>query len=190
MDTLILIKHTLPEIVKDLPPVKWRLSGEGRRRCALLAERLSGYHPMEIYSSHEPKAVETAMLLARAWSALFEIRDGFQEHDRSVPRFLSDEEFDQTIQSVFREPDTPCVLGTETGNQAYARFDAAIHRLVEDAKEQTAIVVTHGTVLSLFVSRYNLIDPYPLWCQLDLPSFVVLSVPTFRIVEVVPHMLG
>ena len=57
---LILVKHSLPEIVPDIPSAKWHLSDEGRRRALVLAGRLSSFEPSRVVSSHEPKAVETA----------------------------------------------------------------------------------------------------------------------------------
>jgi hypothetical protein len=57
---LILIKHSLPEMVPGLPANRWHLSGAGRLRCQALAEQLAPYHPDVIVASAEPKAAETA----------------------------------------------------------------------------------------------------------------------------------
>ena len=40
MQTLILVKHSLPEIDPSVPANEWRLSCEGRRRARKLGERL------------------------------------------------------------------------------------------------------------------------------------------------------
>ncbi len=45
MPRLILVKHSLPEIVPALPANEWRLSEGGRPRCRVLAERLAAYSP-------------------------------------------------------------------------------------------------------------------------------------------------
>ena len=37
---LILVKHSLPEIMEDVPAREWILSAEGRARCKRLADRL------------------------------------------------------------------------------------------------------------------------------------------------------
>jgi broad specificity phosphatase PhoE len=43
---------------------QWRLSDTACQRCLLLAKRLAGYRPQTIVASAEPKAVETAQLVA------------------------------------------------------------------------------------------------------------------------------
>ena len=50
---------------------------------------------------------------------------------------------------------------------------------------ESVVTVTHGTVISLFVAERAGVDPYNLWRQLDLPSYVVLSVPELKLIEVV-----
>jgi hypothetical protein len=37
----ILVRHSLPDIVPDVPGSLWQLSAEGRARCRFLAEQLS-----------------------------------------------------------------------------------------------------------------------------------------------------
>lgn len=41
MRRLILVKHSLPQIVPGKPAPRWHLSDEGRRRGTLLADRLA-----------------------------------------------------------------------------------------------------------------------------------------------------
>jgi broad specificity phosphatase PhoE len=50
-------------------------------------------------------------------------------------------------------------------------------------------VVTHGTVISLFVSRRAGLDGFPLWQNLDLPALVVLRLPGFRCVNLVKSVV-
>ena len=41
-------------------------------------------------------------------------------------------------------------------------------------------MVTHGTVLTLFVARHNAhVPPFDLWASLGLPSYVVVETETF-----------
>jgi hypothetical protein len=46
-------------------------------------------------------------------------------------------------------------------------------------------IVAHGTVISLFVAAHNQINSFELWQQLAMPSFVVLGLPSFALVEAV-----
>ncbi|CAN5257619.1 hypothetical protein BH18CHL2_BH18CHL2_01900 [soil metagenome] len=64
------------------------------------------------------------------------------------------------------------------------RFAAAVDAL---DSEGDRIIVAHGTVIALYVSRVAGIDPYSLWQSLGLPSYVVLSqgTPSVEIVTTV-----
>jgi hypothetical protein len=53
---LILVRHSLPEMITGVPASRWHLSAEGRRRCEKLAERLTGTDLAAIVSSEESKA--------------------------------------------------------------------------------------------------------------------------------------
>jgi broad specificity phosphatase PhoE len=52
---LILIRHSVPDIVQGVPASQWHLSAEGRRRCEVLAGLLAPYEPAMIVTSLEPK---------------------------------------------------------------------------------------------------------------------------------------
>ena len=101
---LILVKHALPEIVEILPAREWKLSDEGRIRAQELAERLSKYQPDVIVSSSEPKAKETAEIVAGRNNLELQIVDGLYEHDRSNTPYLSGEEFQAAIHDFFEKP--------------------------------------------------------------------------------------
>jgi broad specificity phosphatase PhoE len=79
---LILVKHSLPEIVENLPAREWKLSAEGRIRAGQLAERLLPFQPEYIISSIEPKAKETAEIIAGRHN--LEIHCGDDLHERWI----------------------------------------------------------------------------------------------------------
>ena len=99
---------------------------------------------------------------------------GLHEHDRSNVPYLSHETFQASIRSFFQEPDQ-LVFGNETANQAYARFYQAIHSILNENVRKTVVVVTHGTVISLFVARLTGSSDLELWHKLGLPSFVAMD---------------
>jgi len=66
MRTLILAKHAMPELRPDVSAARWHLSTEGIAGAKRLAERLRAYEPSVIVSSTEPKALETAAIVAEA----------------------------------------------------------------------------------------------------------------------------
>jgi broad specificity phosphatase PhoE len=181
---LILIKHSQPEIVPDVISHEWRLSETGRRRCRVLAGRLAAYGPQRFVSSTEPKAAETAAIVADLLRTPWEIEEGLQENDRSGFVFHSDEAYDASFREFFAHPDRR-VVGRETADQAHLRFAAAMSRVLERHPSGTLGVVAHGTVITLFVSRATGLEPFPLWRRLGLPSFVVLSLPELAVQEIV-----
>jgi broad specificity phosphatase PhoE len=94
---LIMVKHSLPEIVENLPAREWRLSNEGRIRAEKLADRLRGYHPEIIASSVEPKAMETAEIIAGKHGLAVHVFEGLHEHERDTVPFLSRDQFESAV---------------------------------------------------------------------------------------------
>jgi broad specificity phosphatase PhoE len=175
MSTLILVKHSLPEIVENVPAREWKLSVQGRSRCTRLAERLAKYQPTQIISSVEPKAKETAELVAKELGLATSVVEDLHEHERSNAGYLPKEKFEESVREFFAKPNE-LVFGSETAEQAYQRFRAAVDSILRKYPDQTNVIVAHGTVISLYVSRFNEISGLWLWKQLGLPSFVVLDV--------------
>jgi broad specificity phosphatase PhoE len=184
---IILVKHALPEIIPTLPANQWHLSEFGRTQCALLADQLAIYAPAALVSSLEPKALETAHLVAQRMHTGVQIVDGLHEHDRSNTPWLGSEEFDRAVAAFFYRP-AELVLGCETAQQASERFAKTMAEVTGRHIEQNVIAFTHGTVLSLYVARVTGMKPFALWKRLGLPSFVVLTFPRFEISRVVEKM--
>lgn len=171
---LILVKHSVPEIEKDRPANTWKLSKEGQLRAQRLAEQLESFAPEVILSSNEPKAKETAEILARHLQLSMQILPDLHEHDRSGVPYLSHDVFQASIRDFFQKPNE-LVFGKETAHQAYVRFYRAIHSILNENSNKTVVIVTHGTVISLFVSRLTGSSDLELWSQLGLPSFIAMD---------------
>jgi broad specificity phosphatase PhoE len=171
---LILVKHSVPEMRADHPANTWQLSQEGRSRAQQLVSHLMDFAPEVIVSSDEPKAKETAEILASRLQLDMKVLPDLHEHDRSNVPFLSFDTFQTSIQEFFQKPDQ-LVFGRETADQAYARFYKAIHSILSEHRDKTVVVVTHGTVISLFVARLTGRSDLELWNQLGLPSFVAME---------------
>ena len=183
---LVLVKHSHVDVVAGRPPRTWELSAEGRRRAALLAGRLAEFDVARVVSSVEPKAVETAEIVAQRLGVPSARLPGLHEQLRDTAPHLGDEDFQAAIAWLFDEPNK-VVFGEESADAAGDRFSAAVDALAEDAAVagRDAIVVAHGTVISLYVARVAGIEPFPLWQSLGLPSYVVLSQGSRRQVEIV-----
>lgn len=171
---LLLVKHSLPEIVESTPAKSWRLSKEGRVRAERLAERLAKYQPEVLISSVEPKARETAEIVGASLQLDVQIIEGLHEHDRTTSPYLARDEFRKVVQEFFLHPDD-LVFGLETANEAHSRFSKVVHRIYDASQDQSIAIISHGTVISLFVGRLTGVSDFSLWNELGLPSFVVLD---------------
>lgn len=129
MPELILVKHSLPEIVPAMPASQWRLSETGRLKCSILAGRLAVHHPDVVVASSEPKAAETGQIIANLLGRPFATAEELHEHDRGNVGFLSGEHFEAAIARFFENPQS-LVLGRETADQAHQRFAAAIEVII------------------------------------------------------------
>ena len=182
---LILIKHSLPEIVPSIPAKHWRLSTTGRQRCKQLAAQLRVYLPGVFITSDEPKAQETGEIVANILDTRCTTALDLHEHDRSNEGFFPNkEQFDNRVARFFARAQTQ-VFGQETADEAHARFATAISNAISQHPELNIAIVAHGTVITLFVARACGLQPFPLWKRLDLPSFVVLSLPAYHLRSIV-----
>ena len=79
-------------------------------------------------------------------------------------------------------------MGGETAHQASERFARTVAEVTSGSMEQNVVVVTHGTVLALFVAQATGLEPFALWNRLGLPSFVVLRFPPIELISVVEQI--
>ena len=167
---LILVRHGRPKIDPDMPPTTWPLCPEGRDAVERLAGRLAAFAPTRLVASPEPKALETAQVLAGKLGLDVEVDAGLHEHKRQHLSFGTEQEFRQRIAAVFAKPTEP-VGGYETAHEAAERLAAAL------AKHQGAplVAVTHGTVLSVYLGEKLGCDAHDLWRSLHMPDAFVLD---------------
>lgn len=184
MRTLLLVKHAMPALEPGVPSREWRLSDAGRARCIPLAGRLAAYDPVTIVASAEPKATETARIVADRLGVPLSVVAGLQENDRTGLGWLGAAEWEATIARFFAEPDRR-IMGAETADEAHARFAAAVAGVRDRHPTGNIVVVAHGTVIALFVSRLAGMEPFPLWKRLGLPSFVSLVPPDHTVQTIV-----
>jgi broad specificity phosphatase PhoE len=170
---LILVKHALPIVDPPRPAREWPLSPEGEEACGRLAEALRPFAPSSVWASEEPKAAETARLLAENLGLTCTIVSGLHEHDRSDLGFMPWSDVEAGVRNLFLRP-AERVFGSETGDQALGRFAGALD-VVLGQDSETPVVVAHGTVISLYVSAVCGEEGYPIWQRLGTPSFVVVA---------------
>lgn len=180
---LILVKHSVPEIRPDVPPAEWGLTEAGRARARDLAVRLPAPAATALFASTEPKARETAEILAATWDVPVRVLPDLREHERPEPGLLQREQFEGRIRELFARP-ADRVFGAESADSARKRFTMAVMRLLA-ANTGDVAVVAHGTVITLFVAEATGVEPFAFWQRLTLPSAVTLSVPDLRVETVV-----
>jgi broad specificity phosphatase PhoE len=174
----------MPVIDKSVDANMWPISDEGRVAAERLADRLANYSPDLVFSSDEPKAVATAKPISDRLGNDVAIVPGFREHDRRGGRWMSTETFRDKVHRFFDNP-SDLVFGHESADDAYSRFRDALKASLEMYSFENAVVVAHGTVITLYVSRLAGVEPFAFWERLGLPSYVVMSWPENRLLEVV-----
>jgi broad specificity phosphatase PhoE len=181
MARLFLIKHARPQVDPQVPSEQWRLGPEGRDAAVRLGERLQKRGIGRLYTSTEPKALETAQILTQSLGLSAVETLDLHEHDRSNVPHMDSREFISMMALFFKQPDR-LVLGEETADEAYERFAAAIDRIMERESGEVA-AVSHGTVISLFAQHRAKQDPFALWRRMGQPSFIVLETRDWSVVE-------
>jgi broad specificity phosphatase PhoE len=179
---LILVKHAPPEVVPEVPSENWTLSEKGRALCAPLADQLAAHAPAVIVSSEEPKAAETARLVAERLGVPWRTAPGLHEHDRSNVPHMRSGEFISAIELFFRRPGE-LVLGRETANQARDRFESAVQEVVDVQDDGNIAVVSHGTVIALMLEGRDARGGFATWRAMGLPSFAALSLPEMGLIK-------
>jgi broad specificity phosphatase PhoE len=184
---LLLVRHSQSRPDPARPASQWGLTDLGRARCVPLAERLAAYRPDVIVTSAEPKAIETGALAAARLGLPRQAAAGLHEHLRERAGWLSEQVFMETVAAFFARPDE-LVFGEETAGQARARFEGAVRGVLAAHPRKTVAIVTHGTVMTLFVAAQAGLAPLPFWKSLGMPAIVALSLPRLELVEVIERV--
>jgi broad specificity phosphatase PhoE len=182
MPDLVLIRHAMPAVTHGVDANDWPLSAEGRAAAATFAENLAAYQASNVVSSVEPKAAETAGIIAARLGVPVELVPGLHEHERRGVGLLGRAAFEAAVARFFARP-TELVLGGETADATSERFWQAVTGVIARADAgRDILVVTHGTVLSLFAARAAGADVLVLWRGLRLPDAVAFALPELHVV--------
>lgn len=177
----ILVRHSISAVDHTLPTEQWGLSEEGRASCVQFAAQLAPYTPSIAIASVIPRARETAQEIAHMLSIPYVCAEGLHEHERHDVPFLGREAFLTAMRDFFLQPDM-LVFGDETAYQAYSRFNGAVMSVLREYRTGNLMVVTHGTVMSLFVAHRLRIDAFSFWNSLQMPAALVFALPSYRLI--------
>ncbi|MFS8640753.1 MAG: phosphoglycerate mutase family protein [Symbiobacteriaceae bacterium] len=182
MGRLFLVRHAKPLIDPTRHPSEWDLDPAGEPLLDQFAGLPHWASAHRIVSSREPKAFKTADRIARRHhlpppetvSALGELHKG-----SLVPNHA------EVVARLFRFPDEPAADGWETASAALVRFADAVSRLIQSAQGRDLIAVSHGIVLSLYLSRLrgeSRVDSAD-WARIRMPDYCVVDTTTLRLVQ-------
>ncbi|MBO0779206.1 MAG: histidine phosphatase family protein [Ktedonobacteraceae bacterium] len=73
------------------------------------------------------------------------------------------------------------IFGNETAAQALQRFSSAVSTVVRRHQAGDIVVVTHGTVMTLFVVFHGQAEAFTFWWSLSMPKAIVLTLPDYRL---------
>ena len=178
---LLLVRHSVPLVSDDVDYRPWPLSDEGKLLTARAADYLAGFKPVRLVASDERKAVQTARIIAKRVGVRVELEPGLREHDRIGVPWQRSEQRTRELQDFFANP-TERVFGNETAVGTLDRFDAALRQSREELTGPV-VIVTHGTVMSLYLARLTGQDAMDIWSKLGIPSVAVVN-------EAVPSLVS
>lgn len=148
---MILVRHGPTRPDPSSPPGDWPLAE--RDACVALGSLLPD---IPVICSDERKAIETAEAIGREFSVDGRLREV------SKPWISDPDDFDSASRSYLSGETLP---GWEPQSEVVARFGEAAE----------GIVVSHGTVMSLFVASRVGVDPIEFWAALTMPDAWVLE---------------
>jgi len=183
--SLIFVKHAMPELKADVLPSQWKLGEKGRSQSLKFSAFLKNNFDLDpvMYSSKEDKAFETAQILGETLSLEHKTLEELGEINRAAGPILDEDSLIEVSKKLFQKP-SENVLGNESANSALQRFERGVQEILKDPLEEERLVVTHGTVLSLFLEKYNKEMPaFEFWQKFSCPSYVVVNLPDFKILE-------
>lgn len=180
---LILVKHAQPVLDASRPARDWQLGTEGEAQAHRMAAALRRFAPCRVAASPEPKARRTAGILCARLETAMVVNEALRELDRPILPIMPPHEHERFNARAFTAFDEP-VLGTESARSALDRFAPAVRDLMMQDDPRNLVVVSHGTVISLFVAAHAGTDAFELWKTLKCGSFVVLG-PLLQLREIV-----
>lgn len=181
---LILVRHSTPEINHAIPSNQWNLNETGTKRAKLLARQLSSFPVDVVVSSPETKALETARIIASYHSLDLTVHNGLHEHDRTQAPFLSESDFKEAIFYLFKNPDE-LTYGSETATDAERRFENTVKELLVDHPNGDTLIVSHGTVMALFIAKLVNKNPFYIWREMSMPIAYVFSRPKYKLRQII-----
>lgn len=170
---IALVRHSKTTIQPQLNSTLWTLSDEGREAAARLAQDTVFEGTELIYSSHQPKAIETAGIIGTALEVATAQEAGLAELSSVTNGFIAD--YAGTVHKLYTG-DLLRINDGETLEEALDRFNKAIEAITARHEDCGKIaIVSHANVLSLFSAQYCDQEAIDLHDSIAMPDVAVLD---------------
>lgn len=182
---LTLVRHSISQPQAGVSAHDWQLTDEGREKVTLLSARLTGLGIRKIVSSDEPKALDTARLLAHGLGGVPVQTDANlrETHRKTAPYYADHGDFKRAVQAAMEHPDQ-LLFGEETFAAAQARFSQAAATVISEPIDGSVALVSHGTILALYIASLTGFDAFSVWNLLDMPAYAVFDFPSLKLREI------
>ncbi len=147
---ILLLRHAKPLIDPEISPVNWELSPEGRSQAKHLLEDSRIMELDYIFCSPEKRAIQTAQPLSDDFGVKIVEVEGLRE--AHLDKFYTETEFRSFKEIKFEDPNLE--IG-EPHSEAQLRIIDTIEGLRSYVRGKSVIVVSHGTVISLYMAYLN-----------------------------------
>ena len=174
---LILVRHGLTDWNEEgrlLGRVDIRLNSRGRTEAEHAAEALRGLPVGAVYSSPQPRTMETAEAVAGTHGLRVETDAGLDEVwlGRWQGKLVTELRGDPDLEKYIEDPTTICDA-IEPASEVQDRIVALAERARSEMRDGTIVLVSHGDPLRLLLVHY---------LSMELPSFRRLELDTGSII--------
>jgi probable phosphoglycerate mutase len=176
MRTLYLIRHASPIVRPGEPARDWPLSERGIAEAKALVGSAAGWGLAALYSSSEPKAQTTALIIGDAIGVPVRVADAFDEL-RMSDWIGNADEFNDTVRAIL-EGEPP--RGAESRDDAAQRFAEGI--AIVAAGALPAAIVSHGRILTSYLAKHRGLEaPFDYWRAMPMPGWTQIDLDAPRV---------
>jgi len=183
MRLLYLIRHATPVVQPDTPARDWPLGERGVEEANALAVTARSWDLSALYSSSEPKARTTALIIGDAVGLDVNVVDAFDE--LRIPQWIGNaDEFNDAVRAILVEA-SAAPRGAETAGAAADRFAGGIGLISQGPFP--AALVSHGRILTAWLMRaVGIEDPFEVWRTMPMPGYACIDLDALGAGFIVP----
>ncbi len=150
-ELVFFISHANVLINPEIPVPEWKLSDKGVIRHKEFNKNQFVRNIEMIFCSQEQKAIDGAKILSDYLNIEFKQIESLGEMDRSSTGYLGEEEFQETANMFFANPNES-IRGWEKATEAQERIVTTTKHLInQEQKKGNIAIISHGGVGSLLL---------------------------------------